>query len=92
MKIRFFSCLLTSGISPNPTPNQIQVYIKLNQAKKVSYTLFNIIGNKLYEESPSFVSGTNIKTKDLSRFQAGVYFLKTGIGEDVITSKVVKVK
>jgi len=79
-------------ISPNPTPNQIQVYIKLNQAKKVSYTLFDVNGNKLYEESPAFVSGINIKTIDLSRFQSGVYFLKISIGKDVVTSKVIKVK
>ena len=78
-------------ISPNPTRSQIQVYIKLNQAKKVSYTLFNISGYKLFEEGPAFISGTNIKTIDLSRFQAGVYFLKTSIGKEIITSKVVKV-
>ena len=78
-------------ISPNPTRNQIQVYIKLNQAKTVSYTLFHVNGNKLYEESPAYMSGTNIKTIDLSSFQAGMYFLQVSIGKEVVTSKVIKV-
>jgi Secretion system C-terminal sorting domain len=78
-------------VSPNPTPDQINVYIRVSQAKKVSYELFSSTGTKLYSFGPTRISGSNTHQIDLSKFLHGFYFLKVKIDKQELISKVIKI-
>ena len=68
-------------IFPNPTNGVLNVALELNEARTVSYTLHNLLGDEVYAKHLGTVSGHQQKQIELHGLPAGTYLLKVIIGE-----------
>ena len=77
-------------VAPIPARDKITVYLKLNTIKKISFTLFDINGKKLYQSNPFHSAGSVSQQLELGKYSSGVYLLKIYIGNQSITNKIIK--
>ncbi len=70
------------GNYPNPFNNATVIRFQLNRAEEVDVEIFNSIGQKVYQTSKNFPSGTNSIHWKVSNLNSGVYFyqIKTSSG------------
>jgi hypothetical protein len=76
------------SVSPNPSSGRINVALKLNRLKTVWFQLTDINGKTVYESRPEKMSGNHSVAIDLD-VAAGVYYLRTMIGNESFVEKIV---
>ena len=77
-------------VAPVPTRDKITVFLKLNSIKKISFTLYDVNGKKLYQSNAFHSTGSVSQQLELGKYSSGVYMLKTYIGNQSITNKIIK--
>lgn len=75
-------------IFPNPNNGQFIIRVKLNTIKYVSFTLYNLSGQKIFETAASRFQGTQTKQISTGSLANGVYFLQVKIGKQSLTQKI----
>lgn len=76
-------------VMPNPSRGIFSVRLNLTTGKKVSFELKDVLGNSVYYAAPVVVSGSFIKTLNMSHLPKGIYFLTGRIGNDIVTDKII---
>jgi hypothetical protein len=76
-------------VSPNPTNGLLVVQMKLSSMKKVSFEISDNDGRLIQETLPVNLAGTITKQLDLRGERAGIYYLKTTIGNKSFVEKIV---
>ncbi|MFL5742614.1 MAG: FG-GAP-like repeat-containing protein [Flavisolibacter sp.] len=79
-------------IGPNPARDQLTVWLKFNRPKKLSIQLINNQGEEVYTETPSRATAEWIRQLDVRSQPSGVYLLKIGIDEKMITEKIIIIR
>jgi hypothetical protein len=81
--------IFTTGISvfPNPFSSKINVETDLKQDANISFSITDVAGKVVVQETTTIFAGTNIHTINLLNYMAGIYLLKI---EHEGFSKVVK--
>jgi len=74
---------------PNPSNGRFSIKIKLNTIKDVSFTISNMMGQKIYQSSVYHLSGTQTKDIIETSLSNGVYMLQTRIGKESFIQKIV---
>ncbi len=74
------------SIFPNPFTNKISFHSSISSIEKISISVFNSIGEKLFERE-TLLTDQEI---NLSPLQSGIYFLKIKSNKIFITKKIVK--
>jgi len=75
-------------VIPNPNNGLFAVKMKLNTIKDVSFKLYNLIGQAVYETPVNHFSGTQTKQINRSDLASGIYFLQIKIGKESFTQKI----
>ena len=77
-------------VAPNPANDFTNVSYELKEAKKVSYTLYDVNGRTIVsEELGSQASGVHKLNINTSSFDTGVYYLIMTVGESTVSEKIV---
>jgi PKD repeat protein len=81
--------IFTTGISvfPNPFSSKINVETDLKQDANITFSITDVAGKVVVQETTTIIAGTNIHTINLLDYTAGIYLLKI---EHEGFSKVVK--
>ena len=80
-------------IFPNPFIDYINIEVSLRKENNLRIEIFNSYGSKLTEKIAKVNSGTiKIKLDELSRFSAGVYFVKIQVGNQFVTKVISKIE
>jgi hypothetical protein len=75
------------NVFPNPTDGPISVDVDLPSSDKVNVEVFNIMGQRVYENSMSPAALKN-SSLDLSALDKGFYFLTITSGENKMVSRI----
>jgi hypothetical protein len=76
-------------VYPNPAIDRIHVGFFLEMDAEITVRIYNMKGELISWQQDSFLSGSNLKTYDLSRFSEGVYILRISSSEYVETKRIV---
>jgi len=79
-------------IMPNPNNGVFTIKIKLDTPREVRFTLFNSLGQPVYQSPLSRMNGTQTKQISVSSLPGAVYFLKTEIGNQAIYKNIIIIK
>ena len=65
------------NLYPNPSNGQFQVNYQLTESGQLTFRVFNLLGQKVYENSMYQSAGTNLTNFNLSTLAESLYFLET---------------
>mgnify|MGYP001231892800 CR=1 FL=1 len=78
----------STELYPNPAKEEVNIVIGLDDQSEINLNIYNAVGqvvyNNVYTNSPS-----TPKTIDVSSFEAGVYFVKTTVGNNSSVQKLI---
>jgi len=75
---------------PNPAHGNTTVAVKLNETTSVSFEIFNMMGQKVFEiPAQTYTQGVQTFNFDASSLADGVYFYTVTAGEKQITKKMI---
>ena len=77
-------------IYPNPVNDNLYISFVNNLAYTGIISLYDIIGNLIWQENNNSVSGEYNVSIDMKSFPAGMYFLRINSDNNVITRKIIK--
>lgn len=77
-------------VTPNPTSGHLTVQFFPQPVNLRSLQVFNATGQKLREISVGSGSGNNLYQLDLSRFAAGIYFVRAVFTDRTAVQKIIK--
>lgn len=81
---------LEVGLSPNPTQNQINVSLNVDQASILQVQLLDSNGKVLQQETWQVGSGEQASALYLGQYPAGLYFLKVQDGATIVMEKIIR--
>lgn len=81
---------LNLNIYPNPASQWLTLDFELTQMQNVQISVYSILGQQLLKTDWILTAGLNQKQVDISKFPAGIYFLKLSTGEKVFSKSFVK--
>ncbi len=67
---------MSVALHPNPALNTISIDMLTNSNGSIRMQIMDVLGKELYGETLELKTGRHTMTKDISDFQAGVYFVK----------------
>ena len=76
------------GLVPNPASEETYFNIKLRRGQSVTITMFNSIGQQVYQKDIGKVEKA-FERIDLTDFEDGLYIVSLKVGNDVYSSKLV---
>lgn len=74
---------------PNPTTGMTLVNFDAVRGGKFNFTVVNLLGEVVYEETISANGGENTITFDASKFNTGMYLYSLSNGENTVTKRMV---
>lgn len=74
---------------PNPTEGLTTIYFTHPSAAKIEFSVFNMLGTKVYTSGVTAKTGLNTLNLDASGFTPGVYFYALNNGETTLTQRLV---
>lgn len=77
-------------LRPNPTRGSFNLIINNGNYNRASIEITNIQGVKLFAIDDIDMSGIYRQTIDLSKYPAGIYFVKLKLGEKLFNKKLIK--
>ena len=78
------------NIFPNPTTGFFHWKLLSNEPSTVNLTMYNSMGKETLSQSSATITQTHEGTIDMSKIDAGVYFLKFIVGEKSLVRKIVR--
>lgn len=76
-------------IYPNPATDQFQVYFEAGISRNATLEVYNMIGNKVHQETLATRPGQNSEVIDISGIKAGMYFIKLQMNDKAYTKRLV---
>ncbi len=76
-----------SAINKISTTNEIEIYFSSNSNNKISFDLYDLLGNKLAQNSDYYQQGTNKLSISKSGLSKGYYFIRMFEADKYISSK-----
>lgn len=80
---------LLATVYPNPTTGLVNVSVVFNGKQTINYVIYNVLGQLIYQGSDENVY-SYIKQINLEYLASGVYIIQVSMGDQKITSKIVK--
>jgi hypothetical protein len=80
------------NIFPNPTKYITTLQITVDKSEKVDISIIDILGKVIYKSTKIIHSGLNTESIDVSSMKAGIYFIKTKIGNKTKNTELVITK
>lgn len=78
-------------VSPNPFSNYLNINLEWNRNEPATVKIINGAGKEMVRRRIQFIKGANfIKLEDLSKLQAGNYFVEITSSEEKITRNILK--
>jgi bacillolysin len=77
-------------ISPNPFSDVLSIYWSSEKSSKGQAEIFDLLGRRVLNTPVSLSTGDNVISIETRNLQAGAYLLKISVGNNTLTSKVVK--
>ena len=77
------------SVTPNPNNGVFKISITSFKGDRINLSVFNPVGNVVYEEPDFAITDKSSKTIDLSTLKEGIYFLKVKSDNATITRKVI---
>lgn len=77
------------SVSPNPFSGSTNVSFTATQNDVYTLTVYNMIGEAVYEEQVTATPGRNVVAFNRGDIQNGVYFMSLGNGQSWVTQKVI---
>jgi uncharacterized repeat protein (TIGR03803 family) len=84
------SVLYNFAISPNPVLHSFNIHFQKPVSGKITYSIMDIQGRKLIQQSMEGRSSITMQTIDISDLPSGTYILELSALNEKITQKVVK--
>ena len=75
-------------VFPVPASKNLTVAFEVPEAKTVSLSIVNVIGQKVYEEHKGLRAGTLINEIDISKLASGIYVLSIKVGDKIYSEKI----
>ncbi len=79
-------------VSPNPFTASTALSYKLKQSEKVSLSIYNHLGQIVYQEEEQQPQGKQQLIWNAERYPEGVYYYRLKVGDAVANGKMVKVR
>ncbi|MBP6456457.1 MAG: T9SS type A sorting domain-containing protein [Chitinophagaceae bacterium] len=77
-------------IYPNPSNNELNIDLNLNNNQNVAYSLVNMVGQKVVDKKKENVtSGINKLQINTSSLPNGIYFLHLSVGDRNLSNKII---
>lgn len=77
------------SVFPNPFENQTHIGFTLENRQNVSIEVYNLMGERIIRiADKTYESGRHVETFHAAELNAGIYFVKVKIGENVMTEKI----
>ncbi|WP_343533419.1 S8 family serine peptidase [Pedobacter sp.] len=76
-------------VFPVPASKDLTVAFEVLEAKTITVSIANIIGQKVYEQSKGTRTGTIIDQIDVSKLASGTYVLSIKVGDRIYTEKII---
>ena len=77
---------------PNPFNPQTTIPFKIKDSGKVHFTIYNILGSKVFDKTIYRNQGNNTFLFNAAGFESGVYFYKLKAGDFISTKKMLLLK
>jgi hypothetical protein len=74
---------------PNPTSGKIYIRIDSRKGNIVQFSLFDLVGKKVFEKQLNFTASQNIEEVNLDYIGKGVYIGRLTIGNNSINQKII---
>jgi hypothetical protein len=81
---------ITVQLSPNPTPNQLNVMLDSKDAKKLRVQISDITGRLVLADSWSISAGQNQRAFDLKNLSRGAYMVQIIENQNIVSKKIFK--
>jgi hypothetical protein len=78
------------NINPNPVVNNLEVNLSLATEENIFFSINNPLGQQLFSYEKMIPSGTFKEKIELSKFDAGIYFLTVKFKNECVTRKFFK--
>ena len=77
---------------PNPNNGIFNVSLTIKGTQAIGYSIFNISGQQIYNETQQNATGKIVKTFDITKFSAGIYLFKIITKDSNLVYKLIKQK
>ncbi len=77
-------------VYPNPSSNNVTVSYNLSDATKITVSIYNMVGQQIMTTNQNVIAGDVKVTLNIEALPQGVYFIKSDIGKQSYTNKLVK--
>ncbi|MCB9014584.1 MAG: C10 family peptidase [Lentimicrobiaceae bacterium] len=77
------------AVYPNPASGYTQIKFNLQQSSQVNFSIFNLVGEQVYNETSSILAGFVDKTLQLGNIAKGVYVLRINSDQGSISRRLV---
>jgi len=85
-----YTDLLASAVFPNPAKNFVHLQYELKQNTESTISLYNVFGQKVYEQEILSSAGKNQESIDIEKNPAGVYMLRLALENETVHYKFIK--
>lgn len=76
-------------VFPVPASENLTVAFEISEAKTITLSIANVVGQKVYEQSKGVRTGVLIDQIDVSKLAAGTYILSIKVGDKIYSEKII---
>ncbi len=77
-------------VYPNPSSDKVTVSYNLNEASNVKMSIYNMVGQQIISTNQNITAGDVNVTFNIEALPQGIYFIKSDIGKQSYTNKLIK--
>jgi hypothetical protein len=77
------------AIYPNPASGIIYIRMDSKEANTVQFSLFDLVGRKVFQKELNFTPGQNVAEIILDNIGKGVYIGRLSIGDNIVNRKII---
>jgi hypothetical protein len=77
------------AIYPNPTSGKIYIRVESREVNTIQFTLFDLVGKKVFEKQMNFNGGQNVVETNLENIGKGVYIGHLTVGNYSVNQKII---
>ncbi len=77
------------ALYPNPTSGKIFIRVDSKEVNTVQFTVFDLVGKKIFEKQLNFTVGQNVEEINLDNIRKGVYIGHLTIGNTSVNQKII---
>lgn len=77
------------SIFPNPNSGSFVVQVETKSEKQIQISVFNVVGQKIYDSQTESITGEYSKPIDLKNAAEGIYFVRIAIDNGIVNRKII---